>query len=116
MSMVTKMDNNAVIEVTVVFLISFLGFLIVVYNQGRKQAKEFNGLADTFNKSITKLNESVAVLNNTLSFVREEINTQKDRNTTHGKEIDEIDKTVAINKELLKNLSDRVTTIEKSLK
>lgn len=110
------MDNNTVIGIVVVFGIGFIGFLLNIYKHGKDQAKEFNALAITFNDGIGKLNILVSQLNTTVEFLNKEIEKQSERNTVHGKEIDNIDKIVTVNCAMLEKLEDRVTTIEKSLK
>lgn len=110
------MDNNAVIGIVVVFGITFIGFLLNIYKHGKDQAKEFNSLANTFNDGISKLNILVSQLNTTVGFLNREIEKQSERNTTHGKEIDSIDKIVTVNSAMLEKLEERVIQLEKHSK
>ena len=101
------------------FVVAFVvigGVVISIKDSGKKQAEQFNALTSTFNESLSKLNISVQELNITLAYIKKDTETQNERTTAHGKEIDSNYTNIAIIKTIVDRHEIRLGNLENKIK
>lgn len=106
------MENNAVIGVVVAFGITFIGFLLNIYKQGKEQAEAQYRTTSELNKTISELRITIEKLNSNLTHTNLEVNRLDERLTVHGKEIDMIDKSQNTLSALYAQQDARISALE----
>lgn len=106
------MENNTIIGVFVVFGMTFIGFLLNIYKQGKEQAEAQYKLNSEINITINKLNLSIEKLHSIIEYLSKDIERLQDRATVHGKELDSVNLTINTLSTVQHQLVDRVTILE----
>ena len=89
-----------------------LAFYMNIRKLTLEQSDKFAALTEMFNRVINDMNLTLTKLNTTLEYTNKENDRLSQRATTHGKELDEVRTTQAVNSATLSRLEERITRLE----
>ena len=89
-----------------------LAFYMNIRKLTLEQADKFAALTEMFNRVINDMNLTLTKLNTTLEYTGKETDRLGTRLTTHGKEIDEVRTTQAVNSATLVRHEERLNKLE----